>query len=174
METFCETRVEIPEKPGNIRFMAAFREIAVSKWLVAAIVAALAELTIAPSDAQARCGDYVMLGGHAAQHLPTGSDNILMPWQPAAAHVTAHSDPAHPDRIDAAPGYPRPCSGPNCSNDVPRPLDAPAAPVEIDVRHWGLIAVEGPRPMIVHQIARFSDDAVRSRIAVGAIFRPPR
>jgi hypothetical protein len=154
--------------------MAVNCKIPVSKALLAALVVALAQFAIAPSAAQARCGDYVLLGGRAPQHSHMASDHDRIPWQLTAAQFPAHPGQSHPDQIEAAPLHRGPCSGPNCSNDGPRPLEEPAAPVETDVRDWGLVAAQHPLPLVAPQIVRFADDAVLPRIAMGAVFRPPR
>jgi hypothetical protein len=54
--------------------MARIRRLPISPWFVAAVLVALAEWLIAPA-AQAGCGDYVMIGGHAAKHTQPASAN---------------------------------------------------------------------------------------------------
>jgi hypothetical protein len=141
--------------------MTVYRDIPHSRWLLAALLAALAQFAIAPSDAQARCGDYVMLGGHAAQSHHMATENVG--HQSQAAFAT-HSRPI-------PSGH---CSGPNCSNDNSRPLDEPTIPGETEVRQWGVIAVQWLRAKVVAELTRFADDAALPRILAGSVFRPPR
>src|SRR5258708_7011538 len=46
--------------------MIVYRDFPLSKWFVAALLVAAAQVAIAPRAAHAECGDYVILGGHAA------------------------------------------------------------------------------------------------------------
>ena len=52
------------------------RDVLPSKWLVAAILVSSAQFTIAPRPAQAKCGDYVMLGRHATHPPPMAADHV--------------------------------------------------------------------------------------------------
>ena len=146
--------------------MTVYRDFSRSKWFVAALLVAAAQAAIAPSSAQAECGDYVILGGHGA--YPNG----------------AHSDRAHLDgaQLDGAqrdvgpvgPLHRGRCSGPNCSNDSPRPLDKPTVPTVTNVRQWGLMAVQRVETSDVTRFAQFADDASLPRAAASSVFRPPR
>jgi hypothetical protein len=158
--------------------MKNYRDILLSKWLLGAMLVVAAELTIAPRQAQARCGDYVMIGGHAAHHFHVADADA-----PAAMSGIALMDEAIRKRPLAVPGATsgatgradhRPCSGPMCSNDEPRPMDVPTAPVETEVRQWGLMAVQWLETIVAGQFAEFSDDAAAPRMVACSVFRPPR
>jgi hypothetical protein len=135
--------------------MTFYRDFPPTKWFVAALLVATAQVAIAPNTAQAGCGDYVILGGHEAQ--------------PDRAHPVL----THQQRNPADPLH-RGCSGPNCSNDSPRPLDEPTVPIETDVRHLGLTAVQWLGAADVARFARFADDASFPRIVTSCVYRPPR
>jgi hypothetical protein len=147
--------------------MTVYRDIPHSRWLVPALLAAVAQYVIAPSDAHARCGDYVMLGGHAAQSdrmATENSDHMANVGYENQAAVATHSGPIQRGH----------CSGPNCSNDNSRPLEDPAAPVETEFREWGLVAVRWLRAQVVARFSRFADDATLPQIVAGSVYRPPR
>ena len=177
--------------------MNVYRDISLSRWLVAAILVATAQFAIAPRPAQARCGDYVILGGHGAHHPPMATDHVgykgpmyesimyatrrddKAVWQPHAAPVPTRPVSTHPDLTHADPTQNGPlhgghCSGPMCSNDGPRPLGGPTAPIETDVQQWGLIAVQWLGATVVPQFARFAADATLARIVANSVYRPPR
>jgi len=78
--------------------------------LFGVVIATLGWLMLSPSNAQASCGDYVMIGGgHSTHETPTTtkSDDSLTP----------KSAPIHRDT---------PCRGPGCSKHQPTP--APTVP----------------------------------------------
>jgi hypothetical protein len=78
----------------------------------------LATFVFAPAQAQAECGDYVMIGGKA------GLDSHALP-----THGNA------PRFHERSPGVPRdgraPCSGPLCSRQAPPTAPVPAAPAPL-------------------------------------------
>ena len=148
--------------------MSVYRDFPLSKWFAAALLAAAAQLAIAPEVARAECGDYVVVGGHADRgHADRGHAD--------RAHADrAHADGASRDMTRADPRHSSPCSGPNCSNDRPRPMDEPTAPVETEVRQWGLMAVHWLVGTQVARFAHFDDESRRPRMAAGSVYRPPR
>src|SRR5579859_5762921 len=83
----------------------------------AATVALLASAMLAPSRAEASCGDYVMIGGH---HADSG--------------MRGDSNDAARDLQD--PSVPR-CHGPSCSNRSLPPL-APVPKIEVTVERWAI------------------------------------
>jgi hypothetical protein len=141
---------------------------------MAAMLIAMAHLAYAPRSALARCGDYVMLGGHGTQHLAPATETIAYqsPFfeTPASTHPTAHQVP------DSRPLHSGRCTGPMCSNNDndPRPLGSPTVPGESEAQQWGLIAVEWSGAAVVPQFVRFTDDPILPHIAAGSVYRPPR
>jgi hypothetical protein len=104
---------------------------------------------LAPEQAQASCGDYVMMNGHsAASHDATADQSRL------------------PHRV---PG----CHGPGCRQNRELPAPPPTR-VTLDEHSWGLpprlvdLAAEAS-----HFFAVSTDPAVARSVAAG-IFRPPR
>src|SRR5580765_1077279 len=83
----------------------------------AAACVLLASIVLAPSQAEASCGDYVTIGGQHSQTAHSGAVDQDMPGQ---------HDPAKPR-----------CHGPSCSNRSFPPA-APATRVEVTVEHWAL------------------------------------
>jgi hypothetical protein len=81
--------------------------------VVAATLVLLAAVVIAPSRADASCGDYVMIGGR---------------------HVGHHS--ADSSQESQAPAVPR-CHGPMCS-DNSLPPATPAPKIEVTVERWAV------------------------------------
>jgi hypothetical protein len=136
--------------------MTVYRDIPLSKWFVAALLAAVAQVAIAPSAVQAECGDYVILGGHGA--FSKG----------------AHSNWAHRDLAPADSHHRSPCSGPNCSNDGSRPLDEPSAPPETNVRQSGLMPARCIETANVIRFVQVAADPSLSGAAANPVFRPPR
>jgi len=154
--------------------MTLLDDISVSKWFGAFLLVAAAELAIAPSNAQASCGDYVLLGEHAAHSRKMAFENDRIRRHSSAADFAIDSDPTDPDWAHGTPFQRGRCSGPNCSNDSPRPPDEPAPPVENDVRHLALTAGEWLPTTVVRQVGQFADDSALPQIATGSVFRPPR
>jgi len=110
----------------------------------------------APGRAEASCGDYVHLGGHAPQHLEM-------------APVTRGLDSSAPE----GPRQGR-CTGPFCSNGAPKPLGLPDAPPVLPDPEAGLLSVSADPPIPGSSFARHENDGVASRIFSSAIYRPPR
>jgi hypothetical protein len=159
--------------------MKADRDIPGSEWLVATLLIAMAQFIVAPTRAQARCGDYVIHGGQAWHAPPMAFDNDRSHWQPAATQKTIDQDLTIPTITYGAPLHGAPlhgsrCPGPNCSNDEQRPLDEPTVPVEIGVRHFGLIAMPWQLATGEPRFAGFANDENFRRLATDCHFRPPR
>src|SRR5579872_502039 len=140
--------------------MKVYRNILPSRWLVAAILVGASQDWIAQHSAQARCGDYVMLGGHGAQYSLPATESTrsgaLLFEMPGSNHPVIDDGPLHNGR----------CSGPLCSNDDSRPLGGPTVPAESEVRQWGLVAVEWLEATVVPQLVRISDDLLQPHFAV--------
>ena len=141
--------------------MTVSRDFSFSKWFVSALLVATAQVAIAPNTAHAECGDYVILGGRRVHAAPVHANGV-------------HENGAHRVATATNPLRPGGCSGPNCSNDSPRPLEGPTLPFEIDVRQWGVMAVQWLRTADATRFAQFADDASLPQIAVGSVYRPPR
>ena len=127
--------------------------------LAPALMIALAQLVLAPSRASAGCGDYVMVGGHGR------------------AHSQAQVDPRRAPDLERIPGAPvenRPCSGPFCSRDIPRPMGAPSEPAKIVVRNWGILAAVRMPPPIEARAVTAQDDTLTAAAPAASIYRPPR
>jgi hypothetical protein len=154
--------------------MIFYRDIPVSRWLVATLLIAAAQFIVAPTSAQARCGDYVIHGGDVSHATPMASESDRSPSQPAAAQNPIDPNPQNANLTYGAPRHRSGCPGPNCSNDHPRPFDEPKVPVETDVRHFGLIAMPWQLSAVEPRFARFADEEIIPRFATGDHYRPPR
>jgi hypothetical protein len=82
---------------------------------LAAILALLAYAVLSPSQADASCGDYVMVGGRHASH---------------------EHEPQSFDHAKQVPGTPR-CHGPMCSENSIPPA-APSSEIEVSVERWAI------------------------------------
>ena len=141
--------------------MVRFRRLPHSHWFVAALLVALAQWVVAPA-AQAGCGDYVMIGGHSAQHTQAASANDHDDGSASQSDTT--NAPAHHGR----------CSGPQCSGGAPRPVAPLPAPVKIVTTDWGMLAASfAPAPLEL-RFAQFEDDRARPLKGASTIYRPPR
>src|SRR5579872_1299541 len=89
----------------------------------AATLALLASAVLSPARAEASCGDYVMIGGHARHGH-------------ASAALAQHDMHGTHD-----PAVPR-CHGPSCSNHS-SPLQAPAPKTEVAVERWAIPGIVG-------------------------------
>ena len=163
--------MEMKAKPG----------ISVAKWLVAVVLAATAQFVIAPRPADARCGDYVMLGRHPAHLAPVAGEQAhsaplhidTAPVFPDPTHAVAGPFRNGPDRNREIPAQKGRCTGPMCSGESPRPFDGPPIPVEPQAQQWGLISASGLETTGVPQFARLTDGANIPSIIAGGLFRPP-
>lgn len=122
-----------------------------------ALCLAAASVLVSAGRAEATCGDYVHLGGHAPHHVDMSS-------------------PAHGDRSDPSekPAGEKRCTGPFCSNGAPRPQGLPEAPVTVVERQPGLLADSEVPPLCEGQFRLHQNEAPSPRIFSSAIFRPPR
>jgi hypothetical protein len=128
--------------------------------LLPAILIALTQWGLAPSAAQATCGDYVLVGGrpaHSSVETSATNDEMNVPVD-AATSPSGHI----------------PCSGPLCSGDVPRPFGVPVAPLKIVARHWGILVVTTPPAAGESRIVPFEDDVETAPVAASSVYRPPR
>src|SRR5262249_3969706 len=127
------------------------------KQLLFAVVGAIGFLGwVAPNQARASCGDYVMPSGQG-QHTGTPPPS---------------SQPEQPVPVKRTPG--KPCHGPHCSQhqDLPPAPPAPPAPTtqKLFVSSLDLIQLDDGQ-------ARFLREESRGRLPQGAaldIFHPPR
>jgi hypothetical protein len=119
----------------------------------------LAEWAVAPA-AEAGCGDYVMIGGHAAQHTQSASVDD----RDSTRQSDAGNGPVHHRR----------CSGPQCSSGEPRPLAPPPAPVKIVTTDWGILAAPFAPATLELRFAQFENDRARPLPGAATIYRPPR
>src|SRR5262249_61146912 len=90
--------------------------------------------TVGAADASAAGGDYVMVKGQSREH-------VQLPESQVAVETVVHG------KSSSVPVRPLPCSGPQCSGEIPRPFGVPVETLKIVVRHWGMLAaVFGPGP----------------------------
>ena len=113
----------------------------------------LAWLVLAPSQAQASCGDYVMVGGqNDSSHLGNLGAGDL--------HTNHHSQTPV-------------CHGPSCSNGA-IPPSAPVPRVEVTLEQWGLL---GHSTLSRSTEPKFLLAAAEALLCAGfemSILRPPR
>lgn len=134
-----------------------------STWrrLLAAAVVACACVWFAPRQAEASCGDYVMIGGHTS-HQGGGHTN----------HLTDRDTVYSPMRPAKPTGFPE-CNGPGCRQRREAPVPEPTR-IMVDEQAWGL------PPRLVNltlEASLFVDLSIESAttISVAAgIYRPPR
>jgi hypothetical protein len=118
---------------------------------LAAILALLAFAALSPSQADASCGDYVMIGGRHASH---------------------EHQPPSVDHGRQVPGVPR-CHGPLCSDNSIPPA-APSSKIEVSVERWAIPGGE-QLELLPHHDSWLAD--VRDVPCDGyglSILRPPR
>ncbi len=142
------------------------------KWIVPAVVL-VATSGFVPSRADARCGDYVMLGSHGSR----GDHSSRMVGMPdAGAGSSSHAADDVADRGDAPPTPRRqgPCSGPQCSGETPRPLGTPTAPHKILMRDWAVLASVCDPAALESRFKAFEDAPLAPSAIRSSIFRPPR
>src|SRR5262249_51363778 len=119
------------------------------RWAGAVTLGLLASVVIAPTRAEAGCGDYVMMGGH---------------------HSAGHSHSADPQ--DHAPGTPR-CHAPLCSDNAMPPA-APAPKIEVRVERWAVATAARLEVLPSHQSLLAIHDDVPCEGHGLSILRPPR
>src|SRR5262249_843528 len=85
----------------------------------------LAALLVAPSPAQASCGNYVTLGSASKNATLSAGSMANLGQMPPADHS----------------GTPRPCSGPNCSSRKPVPPLPSVPTVRVTVAEANRVAV---------------------------------
>jgi hypothetical protein len=124
------------------------------RFAVSAALALLAGTLLAPTPAQASCGDYIMHGSHG-QGL-----------------ATTPGDATSPAGNDSAPMH-SPCSGPSCSNK-PIPFTPPPSTGPVEEERWAF-------PLVSLQLAE-NDGLLILSLATSlraihfptAIYHPPR
>jgi len=141
--------------------MSQFCRISLAHWCVPAFLAVAGQSIAAPGTASAACGDYVMLRGQSQEH-------VQLPAPQVAVETVVHG------KSSSAPVRPRPCFGPQCSGEVPRPFGAPVEPLKIVVRYWGMLPVIVGAVASEWGFARFADDPGSAPIDASLLFRPPR
>jgi hypothetical protein len=116
-----------------------------------AILALLAWAAMSPSQADASCGDYVMVGGRHASH---------------------EHQPQSFDHGKQGPGIPR-CHGPMCSDNSIPPA-APSSKIEVSVERWAIPGSEAFDLLPSHS-SWLADVRDVPRDGYGlSILRPPR
>jgi hypothetical protein len=106
-----------------------------SQVVVLGLIALCTNLLLAPNDARASCGDYVMLDQH---HLPTTPD--------------AHS-------------VPKPCSGPSCSkSSLPLPATPPVIVQNVGPKAVLIVRTSPSAPVFVHRMSDDSVDKPVRRV----------
>jgi hypothetical protein len=129
-----------------------------ARWGTGALVLLLAHGLAAPRTAQAGCN-----------HLVTSQSDRLLDHNRLDSLITGHvQDPAG----QPGPQGPLPCSGPGCSNGVPRPVPAaPSAPVGPD--QWlALSAAMRLTEVAPHRLPP-DEPAARPAGHKPSIFHPP-
>jgi hypothetical protein len=117
---------------------------------LAAILALLA-WALSPSQADASCGDYVMVGGR---------------------HATQAQQPRSVDHGKQGPRSPR-CHGPMCSDNSIPPA-APSSKIEVSIERWAIPGSE-QFDLLPHHDSWLADVRDVSRDGYGlSILRPPR
>jgi len=135
--------------------------------LAATAFAVAAVAGFSPSRAQARCGDYVLVGGQAMGHASkNGSDSALELTRTERGASTMWHAP-DPSRGSA-------CTGPHCSSDVPQPSGAPTEPFKIVVRDSALLSAAGSQSSVDARRLSLEDHPAVCPLWTGAIYRPPR
>jgi hypothetical protein len=115
----------------------------------AATFALLVSAVLSPSRAEASCGDYVMVGGHAG-----------------------HSGMGNGTQRTHDPATPR-CHGPSCSNNS-IPIQAPVPKIEVTVERWAIPAQAG-LPLLPESDFLLADAQALPCAGFGlSILRPPR
>jgi hypothetical protein len=115
----------------------------------AAILALLAYAALSPSQADASCGDYVMVGGRHAPHEQQSFDHGKQ-----------------------GPGVPR-CHGPMCSDNSIPPA-APSSKIEVSVERWAIPGGD-QFDLLPHHDSWLADLRDVPRDGYGlSILRPPR
>jgi hypothetical protein len=118
---------------------------------LAAILALLAYGVLSPSQADASCGDYVMIGGR---------------------HASQEDQRSGLDHGKQVPGTPR-CHGPMCSNNSIPPA-APSSKIEVSVERWALPGSE-VFDLLPHHDSWLADVRDVPRDGYGlSVLRPPR
>jgi hypothetical protein len=143
-----QTNSIIPQSAGNATRVTA-----------AATLALLAAVALAPSRAEASCGDYVMIGSRHARHS-----------LPVAAGRTHDAD----DAAGQTPGRQVPhCHRPMCSNGSIPPA-APSPGIEMTIERWALpastaLTIPPDRKVSLAEARVFACDGFGL-----SILRPPR
>jgi hypothetical protein len=141
--------------------MGNFQKFLSVRLLLPAILVALGQGVLAPSRAQASCGDYVLVGGQTFSHsrAQSGTTNIR---------------DSQLERVANVPSGPCPCSGPQCSQNPPRPI-VPVAPVtSITASDWGMLEVAAPLVLSNSRFAAIEQISQSPPVALSAVYRPPR
>ena len=117
------------------------------RYLAAGAISLCVTGFFASGAAQAECGDYVMVGSHAAKGK---SDH------------------------QSTPDSPKPCDGPNCSQRIPTPL-APSAPAPtINPVEWACLFIGLTDLFSRNASCRPDDVCVRPIRQPNSIFHPPK
>jgi hypothetical protein len=139
--------------------MSRFFCTSLKRYWLSAMIVALGQWVAAPGEAKAACGDYVTIGGRAAD----GHHSHSIPDTAGSALQT-----------ESAPSRQFPCSGPHCRGETPRPFGAPTAPPRIVVTDWAVLSIATAPIPIGSQDAGFEDDLNPPPIVGSSLFRPPR
>jgi hypothetical protein len=159
---FAKLALNCTKKQLRWPMMGHFEKLLSARILLPAILVALAQGVLVPSRARASCGDYVLVGGQTIAH--SGAE-------PAAMNARG----PRLDQVASVPAGPCPCSGPQCSQNPPRPVGVPVAPVtSVTTSDWGMLDVAAPPVLSNSRFAAFEQDPQTPPVALSAIYRPPR
>jgi hypothetical protein len=158
---FAKLALNCVKKRLRWQGMGDFKKILSVRVLVPAVMVALAQWVLTPSHARASCGDYVLVGGQAAH---SGAESAAM-----------NSRDSQAEQIAKPAGGSCPCSGPQCSQNPPRPLGVPVAPVSnVSTSDWAMLEGTAPPLLSDSRLAAFEQDTQTAAAAESAIYRPPR
>ena len=142
--------------------MGYFQKFLSVRLLLPAILVAVVQGGLAPSHARASCGDYVLVGGQTYSHSRAESGAM-------------NARDSRLERVANVPSGPCPCSGPQCSQNPPRPVGVPIAPVtSVTTSDWGMLDIAAPEVLPNSRFAAVEQNPQTPPVALSAIYRPPR
>ena len=159
---FVKLALNCMKKQLRWQGMSHFEKFRPIRLLLPALLVALAQGVMAPSRVRASCGDYVLVGGQTVPH--SGAESAAM-----------NARGTRLERVADGPAGPCPCSGPQCSQNPPRPFGVPVAPVtSVTTSDWGMLEVAAPPVLSNSRFAAVEQDPQTLPVALSAVYRPPR
>ena len=139
----------------------------VVRWFAAVLLAVAAHWAIAPRAAEAKCGDYVHVGGRASNDTELGNHAPDYGLAIDALPATTDSTPVNPGRD-------RPCSGPSCSSNDQPPLEPAPNTSDLSQRDWGVLEFGAGLVTEGASWVRSLEEVGMPFTASSSLFRPPR